>query len=341
MQLHKNRILFFAFIVWLFSDTSCTLHARSYSPHNNGLPTADALLKQKTKLEESQRHSDTTISDNTDTTHIVDDEEIENSDSKSPNMSTFKKILIGVRVVGLVATALIWAAYKKHQEEERRRQEAQRIENERRGIPRVPTAAEIRENERLWARAEHTAHAAPPAPAELPGPAITTIDDILPANGYWDYEPEQHGYCLICTDHNVNLVGLHNGMHLYCRNCLLNTILTAYQNTRAAFDRITPDGIITLTREDIRRITRGNERMLNTFDIAHHNREHPSVQAQLANVTPEMRQISRPCPHCFAPIQRTEGCRHMTCRCRHEFCWFCQADCPHGAHALPDCRRIS
>ena len=36
---------------------------------------------------------------------------------------------------------------------------------------------------------------------------------------------------------------------------------------------------------------------------------------------------SKPCPKCSAPIERTEGCNHMTCqRCKHEFCWMCHGE---------------
>ncbi|MDI1493464.1 MAG: hypothetical protein OHK93_005254 [Ramalina farinacea] len=38
-------------------------------------------------------------------------------------------------------------------------------------------------------------------------------------------------------------------------------------------------------------------------------------------------QISKQCPGCFCPTEKSGGCDHMTCqRCRHEYCWHCRAD---------------
>ncbi|GAX11563.1 hypothetical protein FisN_22Lh256 [Fistulifera solaris] len=43
-----------------------------------------------------------------------------------------------------------------------------------------------------------------------------------------------------------------------------------------------------------------------------------------------MRANTRPCPKCQAPIQKSDGCNHMTCRgCRYEYCWICSGDWKH------------
>jgi E3 ubiquitin-protein ligase RNF14 len=36
---------------------------------------------------------------------------------------------------------------------------------------------------------------------------------------------------------------------------------------------------------------------------------------------------TKSCPKCNIPIEKNDGCDHMTCgKCKHEFCWLCLED---------------
>lgn len=38
----------------------------------------------------------------------------------------------------------------------------------------------------------------------------------------------------------------------------------------------------------------------------------------------------RQCSNCKFVVERTEGCNHMTCRCKHQFCYICGGDWSNG-----------
>ncbi|XP_054153201.1 E3 ubiquitin-protein ligase RNF14-like [Oppia nitens] len=49
-----------------------------------------------------------------------------------------------------------------------------------------------------------------------------------------------------------------------------------------------------------------------------------------------VRQVSRPCPQCRAPIQKNDGCNHMKCiQCKYEFCWICMGYWQGSHHLCP------
>jgi len=34
-------------------------------------------------------------------------------------------------------------------------------------------------------------------------------------------------------------------------------------------------------------------------------------------------ECSARCPRCLIPIEKINGCNHMVCKCKYEFCWIC------------------
>ena len=43
-------------------------------------------------------------------------------------------------------------------------------------------------------------------------------------------------------------------------------------------------------------------------------------------------QTTKVCPGCTNPIEKNEGCNHITCHCRVEFCWICMCEYNKNAH---------
>lgn len=52
-----------------------------------------------------------------------------------------------------------------------------------------------------------------------------------------------------------------------------------------------------------------------------------------------VRQNTKECPKCRVPIEKNQGCNHMTCRyCSFEFCWLCMR--PYKTHQMATGRSI-
>lgn len=55
--------------------------------------------------------------------------------------------------------------------------------------------------------------------------------------------------------------------------------------------------------------------------------ENRAAEAKVAEST-------KPCPNCAAPTEKNDGCKHMTCRCKHECCWVCLRDWVPGHNSV-------
>ena len=63
-----------------------------------------------------------------------------------------------------------------------------------------------------------------------------------------------------------------------------------------------------------------NGRTCKQYDIDAKNSEEVGLLQLLEN-----QKKFRRCPHCGNGVEKNHGCDHMTCRCKHEFCWRCLA----------------
>ncbi len=302
MQLHKNTILF-ALVVYLFTSTSsifCALPEKYNAYHEKSSAIAQALAKQKNKLQDLADKAKAS-QPNSEEALLPGDEANEVKEAATPpaKSHTLRNICIGA---GIVVVGVICAPIIKKQ------------------IEVAIIKARI---------------AAAPAPAN-----IQNVADIHPDPTYVDNEQEHIGACNVCFN-DENLTHLNCG-YSCCRDCLLQHVFTKYQNDRNLFDRIIVPGFeqAVLTREDIQKITHDNATMLRAYDIALLAHLSPGSldTRDIDPATAAYLQAGVQCPQCNEGIERNGGCRHMTCRsCRHEFCWFCQANCPGGRHAYPDC----
>lgn len=74
----------------------------------------------------------------------------------------------------------------------------------------------------------------------------------------------------------------------------------------------------------------GNSFCFTCKEEAHRPVDCETVRAWLIKNSAESENMTwilantKPCPKCTRPIEKNQGCMHMTCsQCRHEFCWLC------------------
>jgi seryl-tRNA synthetase len=63
----------------------------------------------------------------------------------------------------------------------------------------------------------------------------------------------------------------------------------------------------------------------------------PNAPPQVRATNAYLNQRTKKCPRCQAPIEKSSGCEHMTCKCKYEFCYVCLGDWKEQRHQ-PGCR---
>lgn len=92
------------------------------------------------------------------------------------------------------------------------------------------------------------------------------------------------------------------------------------------------EAVIDVPREALDvQCTCGNAFCFNCKEEAHRPVDCKTVRRWLIKNSAESENMTwilantKPCPKCTRPIEKNQGCMHMTCsQCHHEFCWLCQ-----------------
>lgn len=142
--------------------------------------------------------------------------------------------------------------------------------------------------------------------------------------------------CPICWEERGNTHTLICG-HRLCQDCL-TTIVNNASREQSLIELRCPieDCRRNIDAADLRRIyfveQEVIDRIIALIDAINNPVARPRDENEDIGIQPLLDQeIIRPCPRCQAPIEKNEGCLHMTCRqCRHQFCWGCRQ--PWGAN---------
>ena len=154
--------------------------------------------------------------------------------------------------------------------------------------------------------------------------------------------PTSRGECEICFNDDTQLEHLRCG-HAYCRDCLAGLIDTRY-NERG----VTPLNATlcphdncreVISRDEMAAITNHNTAILNAYDEAQTQFGKPEM-SPMTDIEIKALGFKR-CPNqkCRKTIQKGDACRHVTCTCGHQFCWWCLREWRN--HYRNDCGNLS
>jgi|GEM_PF-2088232 len=161
--------------------------------------------------------------------------------------------------------------------------------------------------------------------------------------------PTYDGECTVCLE-DGQLERLACG-HSFCRGCFTQAIQVRYNNRgvdplnrmpclhAGCQEIISRDEIAFLTNENDSIFSFLKGPTLTAYDEAQAQFGRPLAATLSDERLRELGMKRCPNPACRVQIQKGEACRHVTCNCGHQFCWWCLGDLYSGiGHVDNGCR---
>ncbi|MFH1832351.1 MAG: IBR domain-containing protein [bacterium] len=131
---------------------------------------------------------------------------------------------------------------------------------------------------------------------------------------------EDDMFVLGCEDH-------------FCRDCMQGHLKVRYEDHGTDFDRVVclnPNCAhhYVIGRDEIQAIN-NDPKYLERYDNAAREHQQAEMGKKLGAENIDLSMFGgsiKSCPKCGNGVEKDGGCDHMTCKCRHEFCWRCLGD---------------